>query len=700
MTEYKFKAFISYSHADERHGEWLQRALEQFRTPISLVGKVTGSGEVPSRLTPIFRDRNDLPAAGNLNAEIQAALAASQYQIVLCSPNAAASRWVNEEIKLFKKLHGQERTLAIIVAGEPGASAKSGRESEECFPPALRFRVNENGEITADPAEPVAADARRDGDGRRYAILKLAAGLLGVGLDDLVRRDVQRRTRQAWTVAGVATTLAASMTGLALYADYQGDEARRMRGEAEGLITFMIGELRDKVEPLGRTDVLQAVGKRALAYYENQDRGSLDDAALGKRARSLALIAEMDMRRGSLDTALAAFEEAARSGELLLKRNPDNQQLIFDQAQTVFYIGEIAMKRNANDVAERNMLEYLRLAEKLVSLDPDNPDWRLELAYATSNIGAVRFGAGEFAAAIPYYERSAEARRALSMAAPDNVKNSLAYAYALSWIAFAALRLEDFARAAKEIEAQLEVYEPILRKDPDNFQVLDPLVTAQRRLADARFGVGDVAGAAQALDGARATAARLLERDPSNTNWLMNAAHIELASAAISSIRNNGAASTQAATRALGLVERVLAAQQDNRDAGAALMSALSFVIAGAALDSEMQQSIQLLNSLLAAEQAVPKPNFAVIGEAAVALADYYDRAGDPEAARAARQTTAAFLARPAHALSLQAKFRLSQLYFGLGDHARARALADSLTSAGYKHATFAAFSEALTAGP
>lgn len=697
VTTYKYKAFISYSHADERYGEWLQRALERFRAPAGLVGTVTGVGEVPSRLTPIFRDRNDLPAAGNLNAEIQAALAASQFQIVLCSPNAARSRWVNEEVKLFKKLHGQERTLAVIVAGEPGAAATPGTEVEECFPPALRFRVDERGEITSEPAEPIAADARKQGDGRRYAVLKLAAGLLGVGLDDLVRRDVQRRTREAWTVAAASTALAASMAGLAVYANYQSNEAKRMRGEAEGLITFMIGELRDKVEPLGRTDVLQAVGERALAYYENQNRASLDDAALGRRARSLALIAEMDMRRGSLDSALAAFEESARTSALLLDRSPNNQQFIFDHAQTIFYVGEIAMKQNSNDVAERSMLEYLRLAERLVSLDGANPDWRLELAYATSNIGALKFRTGDFAASLPYYERSAEARLDLLRSAPDDPKKALAYAYALSWIAYAASRLGDFERAAAEIERQLAVYAPILADDPENYSVLDPLVTAQRRLSDARLNLGDLAGAKAALAEANVTASRLIDRDAANANWLMNAAHVAIAEAAIASIEGDGERALGAARRAVGLVDQVLVVQKDSRDARAALISALSFLVSGPADSGETQDAARRLASMtIAASAQGPDTELSWIGEASVALAAYHDRAGDAAAARAIREKAVAVLTGAPNALSGLMKFRLAQLHAGLRDPDRARAIAADLTKSGFRHPAFTAFSQSL----
>lgn len=98
MDEFKYRAFISYSHADTRWATWLHRALESYRPPKELVGTRTTRGVVPKRLSPVFRDREELPSATDLGALLRAALEQSQCQIIICSPKAAKSRWVNEEI--------------------------------------------------------------------------------------------------------------------------------------------------------------------------------------------------------------------------------------------------------------------------------------------------------------------------------------------------------------------------------------------------------------------------------------------------------------------------------------------------------------------------------------------------------------------------------------------------------------------------
>lgn len=69
--EPQYRAFISYSHADSAVATWLHRALETYHVPTNLVGKETPVGPVPRRLTPIFRDRDELAASGDLSTGLK-----------------------------------------------------------------------------------------------------------------------------------------------------------------------------------------------------------------------------------------------------------------------------------------------------------------------------------------------------------------------------------------------------------------------------------------------------------------------------------------------------------------------------------------------------------------------------------------------------------------------------------------------------
>jgi len=90
---FKYRAFLSYSHRDTRWAKWLHAALEGYRIDKDLAGRPTPAGAVPKSLRLIFRDREDFSAGHSLTEQTEAALEASRFMVVLCSPNALKSQW-------------------------------------------------------------------------------------------------------------------------------------------------------------------------------------------------------------------------------------------------------------------------------------------------------------------------------------------------------------------------------------------------------------------------------------------------------------------------------------------------------------------------------------------------------------------------------------------------------------------------------
>jgi len=212
---FKYRAFISYSHVDARGAKWLHRALESFRIDRDLVGRETGAGTIPKTLRPVFRDRDDFTAGHSLNEQTLAALDASAALIVICSPAAAKSRYVNEEVRLFKSRHPERPVIPLITGGSPGDAEL------ECFPPALKFKLDAEGQITEEPVEVLAADVRGEGNGKSLALAKVIAGLLGLSSDDVFRRAERERRRKGrlrMAIVAVLAILAVAASASAVYA--------------------------------------------------------------------------------------------------------------------------------------------------------------------------------------------------------------------------------------------------------------------------------------------------------------------------------------------------------------------------------------------------------------------------------------------------------------------------------------------------
>ncbi|MFL6722080.1 MAG: TIR domain-containing protein [Sphingomonas sp.] len=515
----RYYAFLSYSHRDKELADWLHRELERFRVPHSLAGKLTANGVVPRRLTPIFRDQHDLSAGADLAEEIKAALAASQFLVVLCSPTAAASRWTNAEIESFKRTRPEGCVLAAVAAGEPFASDIPGREDEECFPPALRYKYDRRGHQTTKRAEPLAADFRDDGDGKRLALLKLVAGMLGVGLDELVQREQTRRHRRmAWLAAASLGGMAVTST-LAVAAFQSRNEAREQRREAEGLIGFMLGDLKGKLEPIGRLDALDGVGSRVLAYYQKMGTADLSDAALSQRSKALTLMAQVADARGDVDGSLRLYRAALAGTAEAVRRNPADSQAIFDHAQNVFYLGEIAQNRGDLRGAEASMREYKRLALRMVALQPDNMKYRMEEQYADTDVGVLLFDQRRFDEAVTQFEEALGTMGAIATADPTNPDYRMSVAESLAWLADAQRATGRYSDAIATRQRGIALLQDLLSRTRD--------VEYRKRLVPARLALGALYSdtgqsdlAVQQFRSAIDESTTLGAVEPSNTQWV------------------------------------------------------------------------------------------------------------------------------------------------------------------------------------
>ncbi|MES2146826.1 MAG: TIR domain-containing protein, partial [Pseudomonadota bacterium] len=523
-----YYAFHSYSHSDEALANWIFRQLEQFRVPASLAGTITDNGVVPKRLTPIFRDQQELAAANDLGAEIRAALASSQFLIVLCTPAAAKSHWVNAEIDAFKRSRPDGCVLAVIGAGEPFASEVDGRSDEECFPAALRLKYDKQGRPTARKAEPLAADMRDDPEKRRTGFLKLVAGMLGVGLDDLVQRDtIRRQKRLAWVAA--ASLAGMAMTSLlAVTAIQARDSARDQRREAEGLVAFMLGDLKDKLEPIGKLDALDGVGTKVLDYYSKQGTSDLSEAGLLQRSRALSLSAQVAFLRGNLDAAQKFYREAFDGTAEALARAPDDPQRLFDHAQNVFWIGELERRLGRIGEAEKSFREYRSLADRMVGIEPDNLKWRMEVQYARENLGIVLMAQRRFAEAGQEFSNIIGPMQSLATIDPKNREYQRELTNALAWLAdarWAEGRLDD---AISIRQRQLSVLERIIGQGSADVGLRSQVTPARQALGLLLASRGRKDEAIAEYRSGLAKAGELVALEPENSQWAAQAAGIRL----------------------------------------------------------------------------------------------------------------------------------------------------------------------------
>lgn len=527
MAVKSYKAFITYSHSDSKAAARLQRALESFRVPSRLVGKPGRHGAIERRIGTIFRDREELSAGANLSDTLNDALERSEYLIVVCSRAARASRWVDLEIAQFRKTHRSDKILCYIVDGEPFAANDPATAHLECFPAALGY-LQADGE-EEPTVEPVAADRRDSGDGLRLANLKIVSGLLGIGLDELIQRDAQRRNRKLVAATAMSALGMIVMSALAYVAVEARSSEQLRRAEAEDLIEFMLSDLRDRLDAVGRLDVLDAVGQKTIDYYSRVAPSDHTESSLGRRARAFHLLGEVDDLQGDIRGARDAFELAYQSTGELLSRAPDDGQRIFEHAQSVFWIGYLDWRLGDLAGAESAFRDYVSLAERLVRLDPENPDWNAEWGHSNINLGVYFYESGNARGSLDNFRTALSVFDDLGKKYPHDLEWQRMRAQSLAWLADAS---EDagMLQAAREYRAtESGIHETLLDRDPGNREIQQALMVSQNARADIAIAEGDLESAVLLSQRARQLADELLALDSENTLNVSTAISVDLA---------------------------------------------------------------------------------------------------------------------------------------------------------------------------
>lgn len=188
---YNYYAFVSYSHQDKKLAKKMQKWLESYRLPSALCKKYD---HLPRKISPVFRDETDLTGT-RVQDSLDRELDDSRYLIVLCSPNSAKSKYVNDEVNHFISLGREDYIIPVIVDGKPFSG-----EEQECFPPALR---NIQPEILGISLQDL---------GMRNAFLKIVSTMLRIRPDELVRRDKRRQIVRNAVSAAVALLLAIAVS--------------------------------------------------------------------------------------------------------------------------------------------------------------------------------------------------------------------------------------------------------------------------------------------------------------------------------------------------------------------------------------------------------------------------------------------------------------------------------------------------------
>lgn len=616
----RYRAFISYSHADARQATWLHRQLEGYRLPSRLRGGTGEHGSLPDRLVPIFRDRDDLSSAGQLGPQIQAALADSEALVVVCSPSAARSPFVDSEILAYKRLGRGDRIYAFIVDGEPNSG-----DQRECFPAALRFELDADGHIGSTPANPIAADARAGKDGKSLARLKLLAGLFGLPLDTLRQREAQRRHRRMAAVTALAVLVMLVTSVLAVQAVMAQRAAERRQKQAEALVDFMLGDLNDRLAEVSRLDIMSSVHDKAMAYFQSLPATDVTDEALVQRAKALARIGIVRTELGRLPQALESYEAAGLISARLAAAAPTDTPRQLAYADVLSFIGMTRWYQGDLDGAQQGFDQADKVLTAARRLAPTDTDVLFALSGVDNNVGHVLEARGRMEEAEGHYRRMLEATQKLGAQAPDDMawQNQLGLAH--NNLAKMAVLRGDLAGALRDYRADVAIQARMAARDSRNNAQRERLLISRATLGRTLALAGQMEEGAALTATALADAEALHAMEPKSTLYQEDIGLYATQLARLRRLQGDAEAAARLTARSLQVLQSMLKQSPDQpgwrRELAEALVEQAEQAIASGHRDAAvapLQEALDILEP-----QLVQNPN-----DRAVVLATVSARLG------------------------------------------------------------------------
>jgi eukaryotic-like serine/threonine-protein kinase len=296
-------------------------------------------------------------------------------------------------------------------------------------------------------------------------------------------------------------------------------EARKQRSQADALIGFMLGDLRKKLEPVGKLDILDGVGTRALEYLSSLDTKSMTPQEIGRQAQALYQLADVRITNGNLAGAIEVSNKALALAEIAANRDRLDPELALGLGTAHFWVGEA--HRRAGDLGDAltHMREYARITEELAKRYPHIDEYQTERIDGHSNIGTILEAQGDLAGALEEYRLTLGIRQARLAAVPSDKRRRADEAGSLNKVGFALERLGRLAEARDYYERERAILEPLAAEDAKNMVIAERLATSYGYGAGILELLGDDAGALRRRDEALALTRRLAAHDPANARW-------------------------------------------------------------------------------------------------------------------------------------------------------------------------------------
>ncbi len=372
--------------------------------------------------------------------------------------------------------------------------------------------------VTARPPE-LTYRAGRFIARNRLVCASASAVILALVLGTLISTRQAIRATQAETFARAerdAATAASNAEGLARA------DAQRRQAQAEELLTFMLGDFRTELKKIGRLNLLDAVGEQAMAYFTDLDPRDLTATALARQAKALIQIGEIRLDQARYADAHLAFTTAYQRAAALVARHTQDNDALFERAQSEYWIGFVALRRGDLATTREWFTRYRDSAIALAAVEGPTLRAQRELTYGHHNLAVLDLENGRVAEARLGFRAEQQTVATLSAAHPDDRDLQFDLADVASWLGFTAEYDGDFVEALARFQEMSDRLAALVAAEPDVAKWQHKLAQSFNFLAEIHALTGNVETGLTRLDSCLKIRRTLFAQDPTNQLWTIS----------------------------------------------------------------------------------------------------------------------------------------------------------------------------------
>ncbi len=338
---------------------------------------------------------------------------------------------------------------------------------------------------------------------------------------EMIRLSIKRAGRNRmlqWSGIAALVMITVYATLASISASKSQHVAEQNLAKSQDLIEFLIGDLYSQLSELGRLDVMQSTGQKALDYFAELDPKHATNENIVNRSKALYQIGSVYIELNQYAPAVEAFSQSKELLSLLVEKQADNYAYLFEYSQAVYWVGYTYWAIKEFDEAQHYFEQYLNVGKQLVKLKPNDLSAKMEVSYAYSNLGTLAASQSQASLAKKWFHASIANSEAILKQDPTYEDALWSQADAYSWLGNAYRKQLQLTKALAYYRDEERIFKALLGKSYSYHNRYD-LLLSTNRIQGVLSYLGQYRQALEGFYLLLNDIQRLVSHDPDNTRW-------------------------------------------------------------------------------------------------------------------------------------------------------------------------------------